>query len=235
MNRRHFIQLCATSCAVAKVAELSAQPRSQAGIKRYERAQLVDATGAPIRPSKLVVDRAYIFHYPFAGTPCFLLNLGRPVRSADPLRTADDRAYQWEGGVGPTQSVVAYSAICAHRLTYPTREISFIGYREQATPHSKTAKVIHCCSEHSQFDPAAGARVLAGPAPQPLAAIALEYDRSADTVFAIGTLGGEMFDEFFAKFEFKLALEHQGQARSTVTRTCVVRELTQYCKQQVKC
>jgi arsenite oxidase small subunit len=235
VNRRDFIQLCATTCAVTQVAELSAQPRPAAGIKRYDRAQLVDASGAPLRPSQLVVDRAYIFHYPFAGTPCFLLNLGRPVRGADNLRTADDRAYQWEGGVGPQQSVVAYSAICAHRLTYPTREISFIGYRDQPTPHSKTAKVIHCCSEHSQYDPAAGARVLAGPASQPLAAIALEHDRATDTVFALGTLGGEMFDEFFAKFEFKLALDHGGQARSRTARTTVVRELTQYCKQQVKC
>ena len=233
MNRRDFIRLSATGCAVANIAELSARPHG--GIKRYERAQLVDPFGSPIRPSQLVVDRAYIFHYPFAGTPCFLLNLGRPVRGADPFRTADDRTYQWEGGVGPQQSVVVYSVICAHRLNYPTREISFINYRVEASPRTKTAKVIHCCSEHSQYDPAAGARVLSGPAPQPLAAIALDFDRTTDTVFATGTLGGELFDEFFAKFAFKLALEHGSEARSAIARTAVVRELTQYCKQQVKC
>ena len=71
--------------------------------------------------------------------------------------------------------------------------------------------MIHCCSEHSQYDPAEGGRVLAGPAPQPLAAILLDYDAAADELYAVGTLGGEMFDEFFAKYEFRLALEHGGQ------------------------
>ncbi len=235
MNRRQFIQLCATSCAIANANQAAAQPGGPLRTKEYARVQLVDESGTPIRASRLIVDRAYIFHYPFAGTPCFLLNLGRAVQAADGLRTVDQRTYRWTGGVGPKQSVVAYSAICAHRMTYPTRDISFIGYRDQPTPHSKTAKVIHCCSEHSQFDPAAGARVVAGPAPQPLAAIVLDYDGDRDAVFATGTLGSEMFEDFFAKYEFKLALEHHGKARSVIAKSTVVRELTQYCRQQVKC
>jgi len=50
----------------------------------------------------------------------------------------------------------------------------------------------------------------------------------------VGTLGGEMFREFFEKFGFKLELEH-GAPRATVAGTCVVQELDNYCKQQVKC
>jgi len=42
--------------------------------------------------------------------------------------------------------------------------------------------VIHCCSEHSQYDPAEGARVVAGPAPQPLAAILLDHDPASDAL-----------------------------------------------------
>ncbi len=235
MDRRAFIQLCAVGCGTTQVEALAAQSSDGSRVKSYQRAQLVDESGTPIRVSRLVVDRTYIFHYPFNGTPCFLLDLGRSMRTSGELRTADDRGYRWAGGVGPQHSVVAYSAICAHRMTYPTREISFIGYRDQPSPHSKTAKVIHCCSEHSQYDPAAGGRVLAGPAPQPLAAIALDYDVATDSVFAIGTQGGELFDDFFARFEFKLALEHGGKARSVVSKSAVVRELTKYCKQQVKC
>ncbi len=235
MDRRHFMQLCATGCAIANAGRLAAQEAGPMRMKEYARAQLVDEIGTPIRASHLVADRAYIFHYPFAGTPCFLLNLGRPVQPADGLRTSDDRQYRWNGGVGRHRAVVAYSAICAHRMTYPTRDISFIGYRDQPTQHGKAPKVIHCCSEHSQFDPAAGARVVAGPAPQPLAAIALDYDRDSDGVFAVGTQGGELFDAFFAKYEFKLTLEHGGNARSAIAQSTVVRELTQYCKQQVKC
>jgi hypothetical protein len=95
--------------------------------------------------------------------------------------------------------------------------------------------VIHCCSEHSQYDPAAGARVLAGPAPQPLAAILLEHNSDADELYAVGTLGGELFNEFFDKYAFRLQLEHGSSARSAVSGSCVVQELEHYCRQQVKC
>jgi arsenite oxidase small subunit len=95
--------------------------------------------------------------------------------------------------------------------------------------------VIHCCSEHSQYDPADGARVVAGPAPQPLASILLEWNSDTDEIHAVGTLGGEMFTEFFDKFGFKLQLEHAGSPRAQVSGSCVVQELDNYCRQQVKC
>jgi arsenite oxidase small subunit len=50
----------------------------------------------------------------------------------------------------------------------------------------------------------------------------------------VGTLGGEMFGEFFDKFGFRLQLEH-GSPRATVSGSCVVHELENYCRQQVKC
>ncbi len=95
--------------------------------------------------------------------------------------------------------------------------------------------MIHCCSEHSQYDPAQGARVVAGPAPQPLAAILLEFDAAKQELFAVGTLGGEMFNEFFEKYAFKLQLEHGDAARSSAGASVVVQELDNYCRQQVKC
>jgi nitrite reductase/ring-hydroxylating ferredoxin subunit len=131
--------------------------------------------------------------------------------------------------------VVAYSAICAHQLAYPTKQISFISYREQASARNKHGQVIHCCAEHSQYDPADGGRVMAGPAPQPLAAILLEHDAKTDELTAVGTLGGEMFNQFFAKYEFKLSLEHGPSARQAVSGTAVVNELESYCRQQVRC
>jgi hypothetical protein len=96
--------------------------------------------------------------------------------------------------------------------------------------------VIHCCADHSVYDPASGARVLAGPAPQPLAAILLDYDPATDELAALGTVGPEQFDAFFAKYDFKLALDHgQGKARRPVGASAVVRELAQYCKQTIQC
>jgi Rieske Fe-S protein len=231
MERRDFVMACAASALAGSplAAWADARPRY------YKRARLVDAGGKPIRAGDLPANRNFIFHYPYAGTPCFLLNLGRPTQPAAELQTADAQPYHWRGGVGANQGVVAYSAICAHRLTYPTREISFISYRADRTPQNRFGRVIHCCSEHSQYDPAEGGRVLAGPAPQPLAAILLDHDAKADALYAVGTLGGEMFAEFFSKYEFRLALEYNGRARAAVEDRCVVTELTDYCKQQVKC
>jgi hypothetical protein len=51
----------------------------------------------------------------------------------------------------------------------------------------------------------------------------------------VGTLGGEMFNDFFQKYEFKLALEQPGSPRAPVAGTTVVQPLDNYCKQQVKC
>ena len=230
MERREFVLGCAAALALSPLAvHAEARPRY------YGRARLVDPGGAPIRASALPADRNYIFHYPYAGTPCFLLNLGKATRPGAELKTASSQSYRWDGGVGPVHSVVAYSAICAHRLTYPTREISFISYRAERTPQNRNAHVIHCCSEHSQYDPAEGAKVVAGPAQQPLAAILLDHDPASDALYAVGTLGGELFDEFFSKYEFRLTLEHSGHARDAVQGRSVVSELTEYCRQQVKC
>ncbi len=183
----------------------------------------------------IAAETNYVFHYPFAGTPCFLLKLARPVAAASTLRREDGATYEWEGGVGPGRAVVAFSAICAHKLAYPTRDISFIRYQPQKSATSD-ARVIHCCADHSVYDPASGARVLQGPAPQPLAAILLEYDPATDGLSAVGTVGAEQFDAFFAKYDFKLNMEYgQGRAKAPIGPTSVVRELSQFCRQTVQC
>src|SRR5712671_3000953 len=194
MHRRDFMFGCAAS---ALAVSLPAVP-ADASPRFYARARLVDPGGRPLKGRALAANRNFIFHYPFAGTPCFLLNLGRPTKPSTQLKTADEQSYQWPGGVGAGHG-------------------------------------IHCCSEHSQYDPAEGAKVVAGPAPQPLAAILLEYDAKNDGLYAVGTLGGELFNEFFSKYEFRLALDHGGHARTVVESRCMVSELAQYCRQQVKC
>jgi len=183
------------------------------------------------------VGRNYIFHYPFEGTPCFLINLGQPTDQRTQLRTEDGSRYEWPGGVGPQRAIVAYSAICSHRLTYPTRQISFISYRDRTGASAVSRpNTIHCCSEHSQYDPASGARVLNGPAPQPLSAILLDYDKTTDGLYAVGTLGGELFNQFFDKYALRLELDYgSGRARQRVGAYTQVTELTSFCKQQVRC
>src|SRR3954449_7111388 len=122
MERREFVTFCVASAAAAASPAVAAdsQPRF------YSRTRLVDAKGAPIHGKSVPREQNLIFHYPYAATPCFLLNLGRPAAAPVQLKTAENEVYEWKGGIGPGQSVVAYSAICAHKLSYPTRDISFI-------------------------------------------------------------------------------------------------------------
>jgi len=232
MERRDFLKACAAGAAAAGASSIAA---ADATAHFYRRAQLLDEQGAPLRAAGIAAQRNFIFHYPFAATPCFLLNLGRPARAAARLRTSDNRPYEWSGAVGAGRSIVAYSAICAHQLAYPTRDISFISFRTERSERNRFGNVIHCCAEHSQYDPAAGGRVVAGPAPQPLAAILLEHDAQSDALYAVGTLGGELFNDFFAKYEMRLWLEHGDTARRASGTTAVVYALENYCRQQVKC
>ena len=233
MERRDFVGLCAASAAGTSLPT----PGEAANLtaRMYNRVKLLGENGRALRIAELKKGINYVFEYPYAATPCFLLNLERPALAAVDLRTETGFAYRWEGGIGAGRSVVAYSAICAHKMTYPTKQVSFIGYRQRPSPVAGAGKVITCCSDRSVYDPSAGARVVSGPAPQPLATILLEHDAKTDEVFAVGTFGGEMFAEFFRKYEFRLQLEMGERARSAVERTVVVRELANYSAQWAQC
>ena len=232
MKRREFVRICAAATGGAALPT----PADAANLtaRLYKRAKLVDEKGVAIALESLQPGTNYVFDYPYASTPCFLLKLDRPVNAVD-LRTESGQAYRWEGGLGAGKSVVAYSAICAHKLTYPTKQVSFIGYRHEPSAVAPQGKVITCCSDRSVYDPAAGARVVSGPAPQPLCAILLEQDAKTGEVYAAGTYGGEMFAEFFRRFDFRLQLEMGNRARSQVEGATVVKVLESYSTQWAKC
>ena len=241
ISRRSFVKLCASAAAL-----VSANPNLLAqtgGLHHYHRARLVDVDNRPVKPEHLKAGENYLFHYPYIATPCFLLNLGEPTAQDTLLKTKDGSTYRWRGGVGPGRSIVSFSAICAHKMSYPAEEVSFINYRPKTVSFlnkkqasEERSHVIYCCSERSVYDPLHGARVLGGPAPQPLAAVLLEHDERDGSLYAAGVYGGEMFDEFFKKFFFRLTLEFKTQnVQAPVTNTAVVMPLTQYCHNQVLC
>jgi Rieske Fe-S protein len=234
MKRRSFLESCAALSGAATLGSL-ADAWAQAPAKRYERTKLVDPQGRPLKARSLAVETNYVFQYPFAATPCFLLRLARPVAAAATLRREDGAEYPWSGGVGPERSIVAFSAICAHKLAYPTRDVSFIRYQKDKSATSAGA-VIHCCADHSVYDQAEGARVVSGPAPQPLAAVLLEHDAATDELTATGTVGPEQFDAFYAKYDVKLAIEYgAAKARAPVGAASTVRELSAYCRNTITC
>lgn len=244
MHRRGFLIGCTALGAaepavlartIAEAADRQAGAASTDAPRSWTRSLLVGPDGRPLRAGSIPERRNLLFHYPYVGTPAFLLNLGRATQRAVPLSTEHSGRYTWAGGVGPKASIVAFSAICAHKLAYPTKDISFIDFRAEPSPASRRADVIHCCSEHSQYDPAAGARVLAGPARQPLAAILLEHDPASDHLYATATQGGELFDTFFERFEMKLSLEHADRATQRTGETSLVQPIETYCRQLMHC
>ena len=233
MDRRGFIETCTVGAACAASAPwpvFAADARQKA----YARVLLVNEPGDPVRASKLLPLANYVFHYPYEATPVFLLNLGKPA-PPQVLSLRNNATYGWPGGVGLMRSVVAYSAICAHKLVYPTRDVSFISFRKTRARRGVQDHLIHCCAEHSQYDPAKGAEVLSGPAPQPLCAVLLEYNPNNDSLMAWGTLGGELFDDFFQKYAAKLSLDVGPRARDQVSSQAVVRELEKFCRNPVQC
>jgi arsenite oxidase small subunit len=200
--------------------------------RRYMRTLLVEKFGEPFRASRLEVGAPQLFNYPFAASPVFLLALDRAIEGTE-LATQDKQRYASPAGVGPRKAIVAFSAICAHKLMYPTPQISFIGVRKGFD--GEPAQVIHCCGDNSRYDPTHGARVISGPAPQPLAAVLLEWEAKTDRLYAVGTQGGEMFDAFFQKYAFRLETELGARARAASGATAVVHPASAYSRQWQSC
>jgi len=240
-TRRHFVKVCLGMATLA--ATQPARVAYSAPVRHYTRSLLIAEDDQPLTASSIQVDQAYVFHYPFVTTPCFLLNLGKSLSAGEVLQTASEQDYTWQGGVGPNRAIVAFSAICAHKLSYPTRTLSFLNYRPETvrfeSGHNDIAEksqIIYCCSERSAYDPARGAAVLGGPATQPLAAVELEYDSEADRFYAVGTRGGELYEPFFDKFGFRLALDHKlTDIRAPVSEQSIVYPHSTYSKRAVAC
>jgi arsenite oxidase small subunit len=235
MKRRAFVGgMCAGLMELALHRRVSAG--ASAPINAHGRARLVTSGGGPLNASNLTTGTTYLFHYPFAGTPCFLLRLPDAAPSAN-LTDAEGAAYHWNGGVGPDHCIVAFAAICSHQLTRVSKRTSFINYYyDKPSEVAGRAGVIACCAHHSVFDPAAGSKVLSGPAPQPLTAIVLEYDDGTDGLYAVGTQGPEYYDNYFSAYRRELIEEFgRGVARNLVRGSAPVYRLEDYTGAQIRC
>lgn len=241
IDRRGFVKSCVGLMALG--LQSRARSGELTGMKTYPRARLVDQHRGPFKIRNLNAGETYLFHYPFVTTPCFLINLGRAVRPGKPLETEAGDQYQWPGGVGPKGSIVAFSAICAHKMTHPAKSVSFINYRPETITYTNSndklaegRDLIYCCSEKSVYDVRDGARVLGGPAPQPLTTICLEYDPGDDSLFATGTFGGELYKQFFAEFTSRLQLSYRvTDVDAEIGDATVVQHIEEFTESVVLC
>lgn len=238
MKRRSFIKLCGVAAALSGIEQRLAHAAEGKSLGPFPRVRLVNAGGKPLRAQSLSERDAYVFRYPYQSTPCFLIRLRKPAAAAALTTEAQER-YDWRGGVGPDRNIVAFSAICAHQLSYPSKFASAINYFSGSDPADKSgpgAGLIMCCAHGSIYDPAQGAKVVAGPAPQPLAAVTLEHDAASDELHVTGVTGGVLFENFFKAYRAELLSDYgPGAARQLVEGTAAAIPMPEYTKMQLRC
>lgn len=241
MNRRNFLKVMAAGATVVAVnpSLIRHELRAEDGrlYKAYEKVQLVDAAGAPVKASALTKETGYIFNYPYASTPCLLVNLPKPTSQKVELESENKEKYVWESGVGIERTIVAYVAICTHQMTHPTPNDSFFAYvpTAQKTMAYEKSGIIVCSSHLSAFDAGAGAKVLGGAATQPLSAVVLEH-AADDTLWAVGILGSDKFQDYFKAFrpEFKEFYGGPAEAKKLVSISAKTIKLTEFSKEIIQ-
>lgn len=223
MNRRHFLKTCGQAALLAGTGPGLLSRAHGQPVTAFERVRLVNGDGSPFKVSAFGPDEFRLFYYPYRSTPCLLIRLGQAKAEPRRLSTAAGEEYEWKGGVGPENSIVAYSAICAHQLAYAKPDAAILSYNPKKSEMAGRSGVISCCAHASMYDPAHGAQVIGGPASGPLAAIALEYDASQDALWAVGVHGGALFQDFFKAYRGDLnATYGPGRYREPVTATTPV-------------
>ena len=238
MQRRDFLRIVGTGAAVVAVYPSMMGQTLYADngqlYKAYEKVQLVDTQGNPIKASSLEKEKTYVFNYPQTAVPCFLINLAEKADNEVKLTSEDGTEYIWSGGVGREGSIVAYTAICPHQLTHINKADSFMSYvpKKATTMAYKEGGVIVCASHLSAFDPKRGAKNLSGPAPQPLASIVLEHAKD-DTLWAVAVLGQDKFHDYFKSFksEFKDQWDGTRNAKKFVSFSVSTVAITEYTKE----
>lgn len=241
MERRNFLKVVAAGATFLAVNPSFIRGNLYAAegtlYKAYERAQLVGADGKPILASKLEQEVNYVFNYPYASTPCLLVNLPRPTATDVALTSEAGEKYVWKSGVGKNRAIVAYVAICTHQLTHPTPVDSFMMYVPEKTKTMAYDKsgVIVCSSHLSAFDVHAGGKVLGGAATQPLAAVVLEH-AADDTLWAVGILGSDTFQDYFKAFKPELKQFYNGpaEAKKLVSISAKTVKLTEFSKDLIQ-
>lgn len=222
MERRNFLRLSATSAMAVAIApslitqKLYAEDGSL--FQAFEKVQLKDADGNPLKSKALVKEENYVFMYPHAATPALMVDLPEPAAKDIKLKAEDGTEYVYKGGTGENGTIVAYSAICAHQLTHPTAAMTMFQYvptTGKTLAYDKPG-VFVCSSHLAAYDPKQGGKVLGGPANQGLASIILEID-AEDNIWAVAVLGPVKFQEFFDAFKQELKKVHGRRGAKKLT------------------
>jgi Rieske Fe-S protein len=245
MERRNFLKVVAATGALVAVSpstitgELKAADGSL--FQAFDKVQLVDAAGAPLKASALVKEENYVFNYPHLSTPALLLDLPDATDKDIKLTAEDGTEYIWKGGVGSKGTIVAYSAICAHAQAHITPDAGFVQYCKKGQESASFAPedgskggFIVCSSHLAAYDATKGCKNLNGTAPEPLASIILEI-AADDTIWATAVLGREKFNKYFKEFKHELKEYYGGKrkGKAKVSGTATTVALNTYTKEAI--
>lgn len=240
MERRNFLKILGTGAIIAiNPSLINGVLKANDGnlFIAYNKVKLLDDKGNALKASSLKEEVTYVFLYPHVSTPCLLINLGKKTQKNITLKSESGEEYIWKGGVGKNEAIVAYSGICAHQLTHPTPDDSFIKYVPIAEKSIACEQrgVIVCSSHLSAFDTSKGCKNIAGEAKQPLASIVLEYDDVNDELYAVAVLGSDKFQDYFKSFKDELDLYYGGKrkGKKLIDNSSTVMELSQFSKEVI--
>ena len=164
MKRRDFLGSCTLLSGIAALARADAAGGNAQPIRRYTRSLLVDIHGAPIRQAR--ARRGDELRLPVSVRVDAVL-----PAAACPSRCAPAAALRRERGdpyaCARRRGAGAQRRRRSRRSARTSSPIRRATCRSSAISRSRSAtssgRVIHCCADHSVYDPMAGARVVAGP------------------------------------------------------------------------
>jgi Rieske Fe-S protein len=161
----------AARAATAQTDAARERPKEGDLLVRVGNAELV-----PLSPDSLTLGAGQVFAWPMDPN-------GNVLRDASRLNKVllvrlDPSVLDERTSERAADGVVAYSAICPHTGC-------------EVVNWSAERQILECPCHNSQYDPKAGARVIAGPSPRSLAALPLRIDDGKLTVARpfIGKLG----------------------------------------------
>ncbi|MBF6058239.1 MULTISPECIES: Rieske 2Fe-2S domain-containing protein [Thiomicrorhabdus] len=219
MNRRELLKACGMGVAASFVPQFLVHASEIA----FPKSLLTKEDGSPLRSKDIQVKTEYQFPYPYKSTPCFLIDMGAPLKQAE-LSEENGSKYKWLGGSGPHQSVVAFLAICPHQLQYPNKNFSMINFNPKHSDVAEGPGMITCCAHNSVYDPTKGGKVMKGPATNPLTAVKLEYNAAKDEYWAVALYGHDLVADFFKAYKRDLKKEYgrSGYKEMSSDKTAVV-------------